>query len=628
MALPRSIAGYDIEDRLGQGGMGTVYLARDTELGRRVAIKLIQAEFDSAETRDRFLKEARSIAALSHPNIVTLYHSGTFESRPYLVLEYIEGRSVESIIRNREPVPFAARLQWLEELCDGLQFAHSRGVIHRDIKPANLMVDHLDRLRILDFGIARIVGADRTQFSGVVGTPAYMAPEYLRGEEADHRVDVFAAGAVAYELFAHRPAFTGRTHATITYNVLEYSPPRFAEIGAGGVPTDLEQVILSALWKEPNERFQTAREFGDAIRAVRLRSNLDAPAPTVVDGTRTLLRAGHVSDAPVAVAEVMSAAANGMENSGETIEAPRRSAPSRRSLRDAAIGIGALAALAAVVLMVLRLVDPAPPVASPESSEKVAPSVGSNDLPAPPVGSSDPPATTGPTVAPTDSQSTAAPPSASNVPATLTATVSPTVTEPRAEPPAPDESIPRVEVPLGAKDLFSHSGSSGTAGPTNPGLLYRVLRLTEGGDPVGIDPDTTTLRTGKDAVRFVFQPNVDGYLYVAQEATNGVWDVLFPHPEINGGRNDVVSFETYVIPTGRDSFKLSPPSGTDKVFVYLSKTRVGGLPELNRPVTKPETLELASIARFTETISKRVLVFEKASVPRLPRKRVARAFTW
>src|SRR6185436_10617957 len=177
--IPRSIANYDVEHRLGRGAMGTVYLARDRELGRHVAIKLIQADVDSPEIRERFNREARSIAALNHPGIVTLYHAGQVDSRPYLVLEYIDGRSLLAVITKREPIPQPKRLLWIEQLCEGLHYAHDRGIIHRDIKPANLMIDHLDRLRILDFGIARIFGEAGTQMSTLIGTPAYMAPEYI-----------------------------------------------------------------------------------------------------------------------------------------------------------------------------------------------------------------------------------------------------------------------------------------------------------------------------------------------------------------------------------------------------------------------------------------------------------------
>lgn len=177
----------------------------------------------------------------------------------------------------------------------------------------------------------------------------------------------------------------------------------------------------------------------------------------------------------------------------------------------------------------------------------------------------------------------------------------------------PDDTKPEtVPAAVSAKDLFDGAGAAD--GATNPGLLYRVLRRLKDDSPIGVDPETTTFRSGEDRIRFAFQPNIDGFLYVAQEATNGQWNVIFPDPDINGGRNDVQARRTYIIPQD-DWFRIDPPSGTDKVFVYLSKTRVADLPDLNRPVRTNETLAQADVNRLTGTIAQRVLVFEKARMP-------------
>jgi serine/threonine protein kinase len=645
MGIPDRIAGYEIEARLGQGGMGTVYLARDPELGRRVALKLIQAELDSTEARDRFAKEARSIAALNHPNIVTLYHSGQFESRPFLVLEYIEGRSVASIIKTRESVPLVARLRWLEGLCEGLQFAHDRGVIHRDIKPANLMIDHLDRLRILDFGIARIAGAARTEYSGLMGTPAYMAPEYVRGEEADHRADIFAAGAVAYELLTFEPAFPGKTHATIMHRVMECAPAPFVEVGTVDVDPQLEQIILGALEKKPSDRFQAAREFRDALRAVRARIELGGEVWTSTDagtavGTADAVEPGatwHVpgrehhpsvaytlpAEPALGATDVVGALvagvnqSSGSQHTGAEVvgqnSAPQVSSPPVHDSswrRNGVIASGVIAAAAAALAVFTYLVSPEPSPASAPLSETTAA----------PIPKPDEPSGTGANVDanPVDSRDGNA--------GKAVALPEPGLPKSDTQPDIARGSIPpsagsapvggTAGVALSAKNLFDGAGAPGRAadGATNPGLLYRILRRTENDSPLGVDPETTTFRTGQDRVRFAFQPNVDGYLYVAQEGTDGRWDVLFPDPDINGGRNDVRSFTTYVIPS--DSwFRINPPAGTDKIFVFLSKTKVVELPELNRPVTTHESLALADVNKLTDTISKRVLMFERTSVP-------------
>jgi serine/threonine-protein kinase len=573
------IAGYEIERRLGQGGMGTVYLARDPELGRHVALKLIQAELDSTEARDRFAKEARSIAALNHPNIVTLYHSGQFESRPYLVLEYIEGRSVASIVKTREPVPLHVRLRWLEELCDGLQFAHDRGVIHRDIKPANLMIDHLDRLRILDFGIARIAGGVRTEYSGLMGTPAYMAPEYMRGDEADHRADIFAAGAVAYELLSFQPAFPGQTHVTIMHRVMECAPAPFIEVGAVDVDPQLEQVVLGALRKNPHERYQSAREFRDAIHAVRARTEPGAQtwvgtagmaagtadsvgvdhtwlvpgregadaahmvqAEPTLDAAHSVIGAlvARTNDRSAGQPEQSSGPGTGTESANKDSSwaepAPR---PNRR--RHAAIAAGVIAVPAAAFALFAYLSSPDPSLRQPELRNEAAPASVTETLESPPTGVSAPrnPVDTGVTdkTAVNPSQPASAPASRPEAPP-VTASGSPI---PLPPPPVAGAApiVNNSVIDVSAKNLFDSAGTPGRSagGASNPGLLYRVLRQSDDGRPVGVDPDTTTFRTGRDWVRFAFQPNVDGYLYVAQEGTNGRWDVLFPDPNINGGRN-------------------------------------------------------------------------------------------
>jgi eukaryotic-like serine/threonine-protein kinase len=295
----RRIARYEIERELGGGGMGTVYLARDPELGRRVAIKLIHAHLDSPELRERFTREARAVASLSHPNIVTVYDSGQFESKPFLVLEYIQGRPLASIISNREVLSVAVRLRWLEQLCDGLEVAHRAGIVHRDIKPANLMIDHLDGLKILDFGIARMAGAALTAASTPIGTPAFMAPEYIRGDPIDHRIDVFAAGAVAYELLTYRRAFKGENIATVMHNVLnrEPDPIGFAEETADHA--ELERIVFKALRKQPEARFASAREFKVALAGARQRlagTALAATPPAISD--RASVRAESIDTPP------------------------------------------------------------------------------------------------------------------------------------------------------------------------------------------------------------------------------------------------------------------------------------------------------------------------------------------
>jgi serine/threonine-protein kinase len=196
------IGRYEIQRRLGRGGMGTVYVAHDPVLGRMVAIKVFAGELDMPDARERFSREARAAAALSHPNIVTVYDFGELDAQPFIVMEYVAGETLAALIRRKVPVSTADKLRWMEELSAGAGYAHQMQVVHRDIKPANLMIDRTGRLKILDFGIARMLGI-ASNTSVMIGTPGYMAPEQITGDPVDHRADQFSIGVVFYELLAY-----------------------------------------------------------------------------------------------------------------------------------------------------------------------------------------------------------------------------------------------------------------------------------------------------------------------------------------------------------------------------------------------------------------------------------------
>src|SRR5262245_31429763 len=226
-ATPTTISRYEIKSRIGRGGMGDLYLASDPNTNRLVAIKLLNATLDSTELRERFAREARALAALNHPNIVGIYDTGEFEDSPFIVMEYVRGETLAELIRRRATLSISQKLKLMAELCAGLAQAHEVGIIHRDVKPANLMVDQQGRLKILDFGIARVaeghrtrVGHPLTQVNMMIGTPGYMSPEQIEGGEVDHRSDIFAVGAVCYELLSYDAAFSGSNTRQIERRVL------------------------------------------------------------------------------------------------------------------------------------------------------------------------------------------------------------------------------------------------------------------------------------------------------------------------------------------------------------------------------------------------------------------------
>ena len=276
--VPTRIDRYEIKGRLGGGGMGTLYLARDTNptTDRLVVLKLLRSSFDADEPRRRFAREAQALAGLNHPNIVVIYDSGEYDDSPFIVMEYVRGETLAEIIRRRAPIPLGEKLRLLTELCAGLAHAHEAGIVHRDIKPANLVVDLNGRLKILDFGIARL-DADATARDGQltlaavrIGTPGYMSPEQLETGEVDARSDVFAVGAVAYELISGREAFTGATTTQIERKVIGEQPAPLLSTVPDLDPL-IAEIIASALEKDVGQRCQSAAELGEAFDRVRER---------------------------------------------------------------------------------------------------------------------------------------------------------------------------------------------------------------------------------------------------------------------------------------------------------------------------------------------------------------------
>ena len=276
------IGRYEIQRRLGRGGMGTVYAAHDPVLGRLVAIKVFAGDLEIADARDRFSREARSAAALAHPHIVAVYDFGEYASQPYIVMEYVAGETLAEVIRRKAQVSLPDKLRWIEELAAGVGYAHQMSVIHRDIKPANLMIDRHGRLRILDFGIARMLGiASNTR--DMIGTPGYMAPEQILGAVVDSRADLFSIGVVFYELLSYTEAFPGDTLPAITHRILTQDPVPLPRLVPDLHPAILP-IIERALKKNVEERYPDANTLRTAVSRIRRRFEDDSAvvAPTIL----------------------------------------------------------------------------------------------------------------------------------------------------------------------------------------------------------------------------------------------------------------------------------------------------------------------------------------------------------
>ena len=266
-SAPRQIDRYQILERVGQGGMGVVYRARDPVLDRDVAIKSLLVDFGvDQDARARFQQEARAAARLQHPNIVTIYEFGEQEDSPYLIMEFLGGDDLEGLLHREPPLDLVQRLDIVAQLCDGLAFAHAQRVVHRDIKPGNVRVLEDGSVKLLDFGIATVQRTDATS-GGVAGSAAYASPEQLSMEPVDGRSDLFSVGVLAYELLTGRLPFTGDSPPAVVYQVLHAEPPPLRSI-APQLPAALEEVITRALQKTPEKRWGSAQELGDALRAV------------------------------------------------------------------------------------------------------------------------------------------------------------------------------------------------------------------------------------------------------------------------------------------------------------------------------------------------------------------------
>jgi tRNA A-37 threonylcarbamoyl transferase component Bud32 len=273
---PTQIAGrFDVVSRLGAGAFGTVYKAKDSLLGRMVAIKTIRLEGLAAqgasldELLERFGREARVAAQLKHPNIVTIYDFGTDQGLSYLAMEFIDGIGLDRLIANEGKLPVERAALIAAQFADALDFAHKHSVVHRDIKPANIMIEPGDRVKVTDFGIAKATdsGEHLTVTGSLLGTPSYMSPEQARGADLDGRSDLFAAGCVLYEMVIGKKAFRGDSITGLIFKIITEEPPSIRDIDPL-IPEPMIKIIGRALSKAPETRYQSGAELAEDLLAL------------------------------------------------------------------------------------------------------------------------------------------------------------------------------------------------------------------------------------------------------------------------------------------------------------------------------------------------------------------------
>ncbi|MGH9789427.1 MAG: serine/threonine-protein kinase [Candidatus Acidiferrales bacterium] len=279
--VPKRIGRYEVISELGRGAMGAVYKARDPNLGRAVAVKVIlTANLTPQALEDykkRFYREAEAAGRMMHPGVVTIHDMGEDPStgQPFLVMEFIEGKPLESLLeKSSTGLPLEQGLEVGLQVAEALDYAHQRGVIHRDIKPANIMVTSDGRAKIADFGIAKMEGTQLTQTGQLVGTPAFMSPEQFSGGGIDARSDIFSLGAVLYEMFTGVMPFGGDTVTEVIFKVTQMPPAPACKLNPR-LPESVEVMLNRCLAKEPTKRYASARVLADDLKAIKAGRSLE-----------------------------------------------------------------------------------------------------------------------------------------------------------------------------------------------------------------------------------------------------------------------------------------------------------------------------------------------------------------
>jgi tRNA A-37 threonylcarbamoyl transferase component Bud32 len=352
---------YEVVSRLGAGAFGEVYEANDTALARRVAIKRIRLDAfaegpELEEVKQRFVREAQVAARLRHPNVVTIHDIAAEGSSSFIVMEMVEGRTLQGLLRERGRLPLDEALRLLSQVAAALDFAHAGGVVHRDVKPANLMIEPSQQVKVMDFGVAKASSSGNiTRTGAIVGTPNYMAPEQARGGAVDGRADLFSLACVLYECLSGQRPFVGDNVTAILLKILNEAPPPL-DFAALGLPPALDGVLRRGLAKAPDERYATGHELIEAVRAAAAgpvatpstQRTAAVPATIAVAGVEpTRVAVAVASSVPAPVPTVVS---------GPPVPAAAAAGPATHAvgngspLRSRRVAVaGAAAALAALV---------------------------------------------------------------------------------------------------------------------------------------------------------------------------------------------------------------------------------------------------------------------------------------
>ncbi|HEY9390976.1 MAG TPA: Stk1 family PASTA domain-containing Ser/Thr kinase [Mycobacteriales bacterium] len=360
MTQPRLLGSrYELGQTLGYGGMAEVHLGRDVRLGRDVAVKVLRPDLARDPSfQARFRREAQAAASLNHPAIVAVYDSGedleqngSTSPTPYIVMEYVEGRTLRDIIKNEGPVHPQRAMEIVADICAALDYSHRNGIVHRDMKPGNVMVTRSGAVKVMDFGIARAItdsAATVTSTAAVIGTAQYLSPEQARGESVDARSDVYSTGCLLYELLTGHPPFTGDSPVAVAYQHVRENPIPPSQVNRD-VPRTLDAIVLKAMAKNPVNRYQSGAEMrADLVRAISGRPV--TATPVMSDEERTTVLGGPIRHQP----PPQLGGHGGVAGPPTAMHHPVEPEPNRRAA-FIMLGIGVVAAFVVAALVISNM---------------------------------------------------------------------------------------------------------------------------------------------------------------------------------------------------------------------------------------------------------------------------------
>ncbi len=571
----RTLGQFRIVGLLRDGGMARVYKGYQESVDRFVAIKVLPRQYaNDPRFVERFKQEAHIVAKLHHPHILSVFDHGESDGYTYLAMPFVESGTLADRLA-RGPVSLAETSRIIAQVCEALDYAHAQGIVHRDIKPSNILMDAEGNAFVADFGIATILGntLHLTQTGAFLASPGYCSPEQLTGGEVGSHSDLYAVGMILYEMLTGTAPFhmDGSLASLLKRANSTVPAPR---IRNSGVTPQVEAVIVKGLAPSKGDRYATGKELAAALSA----------ALRAIDGQDATIVAARDARPP---ADAWTKTLKADASTGAASAPPRRRIP---------VGVWAAAAVALVIVAVLA--------ATMRRAERQAPAAPDSGVPI------------AVAAAPASEQPANAAPSA-DVAAESSASGGRQATPPATVKKTEPGSAAAGAAPVAARDKATSASDSSTAkqmydSPASgenvrPGLKYRIVQQ-RGSSEADADP-STTFHSG-DRVRFAFESNIDGYLYVVQAGSSGRWTVLFPNPDANGGRNAVVRSDEYLVPdNGWFAFDETP--GTEEVFVVVSKQALETLPGFKTPVTRRETVDRSIVTGLQARIQPRDLVLEK-----------------